>query len=269
MKSNGELEICQACHLSPLGDFNHGEGIQRVDRAAADEMVRQFNSFRGQLSRRFAGLPIYVGHPDVPALRPQYPDDTVYGRINRLLIEDEGLAAEIEWEPDAEAMLAYGRYKFLSPYWEAEEIAVENGRSILRPVRLISAGLTNQPNLPVLPLANEEGPGMEPIRGLLELALHEGRLTPAQVPLWRHALANDFAAASARLKSQKPVLHTVAFTEGFGSRRLDLSSPEVRFSHLHKLVQSHMSRGLSYDEAWELVKRENRSIFDEMQTPAP
>jgi hypothetical protein len=269
MKSTGELEICETCHLSPLGDFNHGEGIQRVDRTAAEEMVRQFSSFSAQLSRRFTGLPIYAGHPDVPSLRSQYLDDRVYGRINRLLIEDEGLSAEIEWEGDAEEMLTSGRYKFLSPYWEAEEIGIENGRSILRPVRLISAGLTNQPNLPVLPLANEENPGIEPIRSTLEVALREGRLTPAQVPLWHHALANDFEGASARLKSQKSILHTQPISEGFGSRRLDLGSPEVRFSHLHKLVQAHTSRGLSYDEAWELVKRENRGLFDEMKTPAP
>jgi hypothetical protein len=52
--------------LSPYGDFPHGKGLQRVDRTAADTLTSSFHSFSGKLGRRFAGVPFYVGHPDVP-----------------------------------------------------------------------------------------------------------------------------------------------------------------------------------------------------------
>jgi len=58
--------------LSPLGDFPHGQGIQRVDPESLAAITGQFNSLFARLGRLFVGVPFYIGHPDVPALAREY-----------------------------------------------------------------------------------------------------------------------------------------------------------------------------------------------------
>jgi hypothetical protein len=142
--------------LSPYGDFPHGKGLQRVDRTAAETLTSNFHSFSGKLGRRFAGVPFYVGHPDVPGFENSYPDQKAYGWVMALESRDDGLYGQIKWSKAGNELLENAHYKFLSPYWEAAEIGFEKGRKVFRPQSVISVGLTNQPNIPVLPLANSE-----------------------------------------------------------------------------------------------------------------
>jgi phage I-like protein len=141
--------------ISPLGDFPHAKGLQRMDRAAAEGMVNHFNKFSSKLGRMFVGVPFYVGHPDLPGLENEYPDRKAYGWLKALEVRDDGLYGKVDWSKPGEELLANSHYKFLSPYWDGEPIGVEKGRKVYRPVQLISVGLTNQPNIPVKPLANE------------------------------------------------------------------------------------------------------------------
>jgi hypothetical protein len=67
--------------ISPLGDFPHAKGLQRMDRAAAEGMVNHFNKFSSKLGRMFVGVPFYVGHPDLPGLENEYPDRKAYGWV--------------------------------------------------------------------------------------------------------------------------------------------------------------------------------------------
>src|SRR5258706_13670369 len=68
----------------------------------------------------------------------------------------DGIYGQVKWSKPGLDLLENAHYKFFSPYWSAEEIPNHKGHptKIFRPIALISVGLTNQPNLPLLPLAN-------------------------------------------------------------------------------------------------------------------
>ena len=57
---------------------------------------------------------------------------------------------------EGEQLIANKQYRALSGRWEAEYVGEENGAKVYRPTKFLSAGLTNQPNLPVQ-LLNEAG----------------------------------------------------------------------------------------------------------------
>jgi hypothetical protein len=209
--------------LSPYGDFPHARGVQRVDRAAAEAMVAQFNSFSGRAGRLFGGVPFYAGHPDLPGAN-ELADRKAYGWIVELAAREDGLHGRVKWSDAGLELLRNAHYKFLSPFWEAKEIAAENGRKIYRPTALISAGLTNQPNIPVKPLANE-------------------------------AVSEPWP---------EPIMHTISRAGSLGARRSELAGARNRRDRLRECVLGKMQLGLSYDEAWENVKREQRGLFEEM-----
>lgn len=75
------------------------------------------------------------------------------GWISRLEIRDGALWGEVSWTPRAEAQVVAREYRFLSPVFDYLEDSS-------RIVRLVSAGLTNQPNL-VLTALNQESPTPE------------------------------------------------------------------------------------------------------------
>jgi phage I-like protein len=65
-----------------------------------------------------------------------------------------GLLAQIRWSDTGEAAVKGGRYRFLSPVW-AKSDCEDLGNDRLRPVRLLNAAVTNDPNLKgILPLSN-------------------------------------------------------------------------------------------------------------------
>jgi phage I-like protein len=140
--------------VAPYGDFPHSRGIQRVDRKAADAMVNHFSRLSSKLARRFGGLPFYIGHPDHPDHAKEFPDQRAYGWVNSLETREDGIYAKVEWSAPGKELLTNSHFKFLSPHWNADT-SIEGGKKVLRPVELVSIGLTNKPNLPVNPLANE------------------------------------------------------------------------------------------------------------------
>ncbi|HEX7859002.1 MAG TPA: phage protease [Verrucomicrobiae bacterium] len=170
--------------LSPIGIFPHVRGYQNVDRTALETMVKNFKSFFGRLGRRFAGIPFYIGHPDVPGYENVFTDRKAYGWIMELEVRDDGLYGRTQWSAAGRDLIANRHYKFLSPFWEAIRIGTKEGRSVLSPTVLKSVGLTNEPNLPVLPLANSECPDEDRTCIGTTLALFEtinpGGTPPAQ-----------------------------------------------------------------------------------------
>ena len=245
-KTNAELEnqftLLQEewVQLSPFGEFPHSRGLQRVDRAAADAMVAQFNSFRGRLGRLFGGVPFYVGHPDLPS-SSDLVDRKAYGWIMEVEAREDGFFGRVKWSDAGMELLRNAHFKYLSPFWEAREIASENGRRIYRPVALLSAGLTNQPNIPVRPLANEA--------------------------------ANEVGAAVKRAEGKEVVMntppgfarsmHTASCTENLGMRRGELVRLQNRRDRIQECVLRKVRLGMSYDEAWESVKREHQDWFEQ------
>ncbi len=109
-------------------------------RAQAEQLVAWFN----KLGRRLA---IDYDHQSIPDLNTR-PDGLApaAGWIGRLEIRPDGLwAADVEWTPQAAAMLASGQYAYFSPviYWRDREQQIPAG---LGPV-----ALTNDPAMAGVP----------------------------------------------------------------------------------------------------------------------
>lgn len=152
-----EYTVNAEAMLIPYGDHPHPSGIQRFTRQSADTMVAGFNSILGKLGRLFGGMPVYIGHPDDKAFANQHTDAKAYAWIMGMEARDDGLALIPKWSKPGEEIVANAHYKWFSPRWACREIAREKGKAILEPVRLISVGLTNMPNIAgVPPLANED-----------------------------------------------------------------------------------------------------------------
>ena len=140
--------------IVPYGQFDHSKGLQIFDKAAAVAMANEFHNPIAAIGRAISGgVPFYVGHPDDPAFANEAKDKRAYAWVKELKAQEDGLHIRIKPTPLGEAMLANEEYKFFSPRWSAEPVA---GRTrVYRPVRLRSAGFTNDPNIPVSALSNE------------------------------------------------------------------------------------------------------------------
>jgi hypothetical protein len=244
--------------ISPPGDFPHGQGIQRVDGDAIGAITRHFNSLPARLGRLFVGVPFYIGHPDVPSLAREYPDRKAYGWIQEVEAREDGLVAKVKWSDEGRTLLEQGHYKFLSPYWEADEIATEQGRKIFRPKRLISVGLTNQPNIPVLPLANESAP-------ICSNEGNEARLSSlTAVPETESQSVVTSTTTEKRANSalDPSSLHTSSLTNELGRRNSQRGRALSRQARIQELVTENMAFGNSYDDAWNSVKLNHPALFE-------
>ncbi len=143
----------------PYGDFAHREGMQRFDREAAERMGEDLRGIFSQIRRVVRDgiarrAPIYIGHPDVPGRGAEFPDKRAYGWVTAVAAENDGMRLSIKWTSEGDRLVRDGHFAFYSPYWEADEVGAGRSR-VLRPMKLISVGLTNNPNIPVPALANE------------------------------------------------------------------------------------------------------------------
>lgn len=142
--------------LTIFAEVPHPLGIQRVNRAACERMENSFKSLLGKLKRGFRGVPVYIGHPDVPSRKEEFPDDKAYGWVQELQTREDGLYARIDWSGPGKALVENKHYRFPSPYWDASAAGSRNGKTIFEPHTLLSVGLTNQPRIAVQALANSE-----------------------------------------------------------------------------------------------------------------
>ncbi len=134
MKSSSENFIQL---LSPYGNWQHKYGMQIVDKLAGDKIKKAFlNSFD-----RFLGLPIYLGHPDEGK---NAKSAKAVGRVENISVTKEGIAISARYFPETQEKLNSGKIKWLSPRWRMEKLP----DGTFRPVKLISVGLTNNPNIP-------------------------------------------------------------------------------------------------------------------------
>ena len=258
---------------SPYGDFPHAQGLQRVSFEAAKTMERNFATIGAKASRLFAGAPMFVGHPDVPQFANQFPDRKAYGWIMALEARPDGLYGRMKWSPAGLQLLENGHYKFLSPYWEARQIGEQDGRPVFEPVALISAGLTNEPNLPLQPLANTRG----------VTAQFNWRILTTR---FRDALANG------RLDAGSDRFDAARACGGLGCGDREVAGVADRDAHagLHgkigraqrgvayvfriggfvctNMCSEKMRDGLSYDQAWNAVKEEHPACLRESQLPS-
>lgn len=129
--------------IAPFGDFKNGEYVQRVDVAAAEKLKRNMGRVWNRIHNMFGNAcPVYYEHPDDEDLKelPDNPDKTPYGKVRSLEILANGIYANIDWLPGF-ALLP--RHLQISPRWNADDIA----ENVARPSRLVSLGLTRNPNI--------------------------------------------------------------------------------------------------------------------------
>jgi phage I-like protein len=196
--------------ISPLGDHPHQLGIQRIDAASVAAMANRFNSFRARLGRLFSGVPLFEGHHDADS--EKYPNGKSYAWVMELADRGaDGLWGRLKWTPEGRELVANGNYKFISPFWNALEIARENGRPVFRPDSLLSLALTNLPNLPLPPLANE----INSMKKLTEILNLTDDAAPDAICAAAESLANqaatregEFATLQNSLSTQKSELST-------------------------------------------------------------
>jgi len=135
----------------PLGNHDHRVAMQIFDKTAAEEMLANFRA----LGPRSKGLPIYEGHPDVDPER--WPDKSAKGWIKEMELTNDALRLRIKWNAAGHDLVANEKYAYFSPTWGC--VAIKGRAGALRPIRLRSVGLVNEPNIGVMPLTNEQPKG--------------------------------------------------------------------------------------------------------------
>ena len=143
----------------PYGDHHHALGvIQRLTRPSAEVLVSNFKSIASSLGRLFGGSPIYIGHPDDPAFSNQFSDRKSYGWVLDMEARKDGLYIKPKWGAAGMELLSNAHFKWFSPRWGCKPLpgVRANGLPVVEPVKWVSLGLTNDPNIQgIPPLANE------------------------------------------------------------------------------------------------------------------
>lgn len=120
--------------LSPFGEWKHSKGNQIVDEIAAKKMIHNSQKLFAKK------IPIYIGHPDE---NNAHCTDKKVGEVERILKTPKGILISARYNNDSYSKIKTGKISALSPRWEMEHINDNN----YRPIRLISVGLTNNPNI--------------------------------------------------------------------------------------------------------------------------
>ena len=152
---NGILTFCNAVAfehvgessgkylIAPFGDWKNGNIVQRVDAPAAENLKRNMERVWEKVKSSLENpCPVHYEHPDDEDGEevPKVVDKTPYGRVRALEVRGDGIYADIEWLPGFESL---PKSLQISPRWNADPL----GGGVVRPVRLISIGLTRRPNI--------------------------------------------------------------------------------------------------------------------------
>ena len=145
--------------LTEAGTWPHVAGMQKVTPEALANVVADFKSLLGSLKRKFLGVPIFIGHPDDPAMRGStgHEDTKAYGWVQDMKVLGNELWIKPRWSEDGQKIIANAMYRFFSPRWRAKP----DGKGNYEPYRLLSIGLTNNPNIPGEAIANEKNTHMK------------------------------------------------------------------------------------------------------------
>ena len=121
---------------------------QAFTRASAESVSA---ALANELARGGKGIPLYFGHPDVPALAVKYPDKRAYGWITAALVTDAGIELTPMWNEEPG-----DHFSHFSPYWDFSNKTL-SGNTVTATVKGIkSIGCVNNPNIHEFRLPNEE-----------------------------------------------------------------------------------------------------------------
>jgi len=124
----------------PYGKYPHSVGLQIFDRESAQLMKSAFND----------AAPAYFGHPDVPGRPDSNPAAPARGWVQGINVGDAGMTLPMKWGKEGREAINNAHFRFYSPLWDLRRIS-----GGVQPVRLKSIGLTNNPRIPVPPIAND------------------------------------------------------------------------------------------------------------------
>jgi hypothetical protein len=165
--------------LSPFGDFGNTTGnariIQRFRKEDAEHICNEFNAPLRRVTQPL-GMPFYIGHPDHPRFKgqPGHEDTRAYGRGKEMEVrhdrrcaacaafanakepasgpcQEHGLFVRMHWNDEGARLIGNESFHGHSVNWAAMPDGMEGGVQVFRPVRVKSAGFTNEPNIPVRP----------------------------------------------------------------------------------------------------------------------
>jgi hypothetical protein len=191
--------------------------------------------------------------------------------VSDLQARPDGLYGYFKWAPTGRDLLENAHYKHLSPRWAMR--ALPDG--CFEPVRLLSIGLTNTPNIPGETIANEDpgAPGARPhsANGAdgtpVTRSAHAGRDEPEgaadastrsteQSGPVAVAPAPESAAANSA-PPPRPGLSTTSRTLSIGRRR-----SYGRSAALTEAVNTRMGEtGESFLTAWNNIKSTRPDLF--------
>lgn len=154
LNRDGSLPTDGWYHLVPLGEYPHAETglVQVIDGPAIDGMLNRFN--QEAASPTFAGKLVDQDHFSYDTDKPSES----FGWVKKMDKRPDGLWGQIDFSDIGEAAVKNRRYKFVSPvFWPADTIEKLGGNKV-RPTRIDSFGLTNNPNFKgMTPFTNRAG----------------------------------------------------------------------------------------------------------------
>jgi hypothetical protein len=250
--------------LIAYGKYPHSKGLQCIDHTSAQAMVDRFKSFRGRLQRKFGGLPIYIGHPDDPQFRqqPGHQDTRAYAWIQDMDARDDGLWIFIKWSDMGLQLIHNAFFKFFSPRWEMQV----NDHETYQPVRLLSVGLTNYPNIPGDAIANQETTEKpadsnttltQDLEDFLSYGISEGHIMPNECPKWERRYGEDPERAQEEIKTTRHGLHLQAHSASIQESNPQGNAREQIRTHVHR----HIQAGETYTDAWTSVRQSHPHLF--------
>jgi phage I-like protein len=143
-------------HIAPFGEFPHSGAclIQVIDQESCIAMAARFAA--DAKTPNFPGLLVDFDHFSLDGEKRSEAAGWILGLENR----ENGLWAQIRWSDLGEKAVKGGRYRFLSPVWarsDCVDLGADpmSGLDRVRPVRILNAAVTNDPNLKgMVPLSN-------------------------------------------------------------------------------------------------------------------
>ena len=142
-------------HLVPVGEFAHDSGVmQVVDQAAIASLANRF-------------VPSALVDFDHFSYDPERSSEAA-AWVDAVEARADGLWGKLRLTDVGEPALTNGRYRFLSPVWLPSDVeslgSGPDGRTRVRPLRLDTVGLTNNPNMRgMVPLTNRAGQKLSPV----------------------------------------------------------------------------------------------------------
>ena len=138
--------------VSALGEFKHNPTglVQILDADSCKAMIEAFQ--HEAQTPNFPGILVDFDHFSLDQDKPT----EAAGWIAALEQRPDGLWAQIRWTDKGEEAIRGGRYRFISPVFRQDE-CTDLGESRVRPLRLVNAALTNDPNISgMVPLSNKK-----------------------------------------------------------------------------------------------------------------